>query len=104
MANHKTNTEKVFIEIETTELSSAHVRILKTLNKMLVHVMTTDEEGEYFDGSAEAMRMCASLIKQARFIQEVEDSSIPYDEQALEYSIDLLQDQMNAAKVVTYDC
>lgn len=103
MAISNVKNEKVFIEVETTELSSAHLRILKTLNKMLTHVLTTDDEGEYFDGSAEAMRLCASLIKQARFIEDARNGKIPYAEQALEYSIDVLQEHMSSSKVINYD-
>ena len=103
MGQHLRNKEKIFIEIDTTELSSAQIRAIKTLNHMLTHVLTTVEEGEYFDGSAETMRICASLIKQAKFISGFDDENIPYAQQALEYSIDVLQEHMTSAKVVTYD-
>lgn len=103
MGQHLKNKEKVFIEIDTTELSSAQIRAIKTLNHMLTHVLTTVEEGEYFDGSAETMRICASLIKQAKFIQAFQGDDIPYSQQALEYSIDVLQEHMTKARIVTYD-
>ena len=96
-------TKKVTIEIDSTELSSAHVRMLKTLNSLITHVLVTDEEGEYFDGSAEAIRMCAALIKQARFIEGVKGNEIPYADQALEFSIDVLHEHINSSRVVTYD-
>jgi len=103
MAHSSMKKEKTFIEINTSELSSAQIRSIKTLNVLLEHVLTADNEGEYFDGSAEVMRLCASLIKQASFIQNAKMVNIPYAEQALEFSVDVLQDHIATMKVVNYD-
>ena len=95
---------KTFIEIDTTHMNEAQVRQLKTLNSLLSHVLSTDEEGDFFDGSAEAMRICAALIKQANFPSLLTHSGdIPYADQALEYSVDLLQEHMGSPKIVSYD-
>ena len=92
------------IEIDGSELTPQQVRLVKSLNTMLTHVLLTENEEEYFEGSAEFMRMCAALIKQARFTEELKDqSNIPYAQQALEYSVDVLQEYVTASKVVTYD-
>ncbi len=92
------------IEIDGSELTPQQVRLIKSLNTMLTHVLLTENEEEYFEGSAEFMRMCAALIKQARFTEELKDqSNIPYAQQALEYSVDVLQEYVTASKVVTYD-
>jgi len=98
-----TKKEKTHFEIDTTAMSPAQVRQLRTLTNLLSHIMTTDEESEYFDSAAEAMRMCASIIKQAHFIDVMKDSKIPYAEQAIEFSVDILQEHMTNSKVVTYD-
>jgi hypothetical protein len=103
MIKNSGNTEKLFIEIDTSELSQAQIRMLKTMNNLINHVLMTDNESEYFDGAAEAIRMCASLIKQANFVGEMDNSDIPYGQQVLEYSMDVLQDHMSQAKVVSYD-
>lgn len=95
--------EKLYIEIDATELSAAQMRAIKTLNMLLSHALTTESEGEFFDSSAEAMRVCASLIKQANFVDEMHESEIPYAQQVLEFSMDVLQDQMSSAKVINYD-
>lgn len=95
---------KIFIEIDAAELSPAQIRAIKTLNHLVQHVMTTESESEYFDNSAEVMRACAALIKQANFIMSTEqDSTIPYEEQVLEFSLDVLQEHMSSSKVVSYD-
>lgn len=92
------------IEIDGSELTPQQMRLIKSLNTMITHVLLTENEEEYFEGSAEFMRMCAALIKQARFTEELKDqSNIPYAQQALEYSVDVLQEYVTASKVVTYD-
>lgn len=92
------------IEIDGSELTPNQVRLIRSLNTMLAHVMLTENEEEYFEGSAEFMRMCAALIKQAHFTENLKDqSNIPYAQQALEYSMDVLLEYVAASKVVTYD-
>ncbi len=104
MAHSVNKKNMINISVDASELSATQVRLLKSLNAMIKHVVTTDSESEFFDGSAECMRICASLIKQARFIEAFKAEDIPYAEQALEYSIDILQEQMSAHKVISYDC
>lgn len=104
MAHSAKNKNMINISVDASELSATQVRLLKSLNAMIKHVVTTDSESEFFDGSAECMRICASLIKQAKFIEAFKAEEIPYAEQALEYSIDILQEQMSAHKVISYDC
>lgn len=103
MAHSSINKEKLFIEIDASELTPAHKRMLKTLNTLLLQVLTTNDEGKYFEGSAEIMRQCAALIKQARFIDNEKMASIPYTEQVLEFSMDILQEQITNMKVISYD-
>jgi hypothetical protein len=95
--------QKIFIEVDTTEMTAAQVRMLKTLNSLISHVLVTENEGEFFDNAAEVMRMAASLIKQANFTTDMKGNDIPYAEQVLEFSIDVLQEHMSQAKVVSYD-
>lgn len=105
MSAHTSVKDKtITIEIDGTELTPAQIRLIRSLHTMLAHVMITENEEEYFEGSAEFMRMCASLIKQARFTEQLRDQSdVPYAQQALEYSVDVLQEYVTASKVVTYD-
>ena len=95
--------KKVYIELDGTELTDQQIRLLKSINAMMEHVLTTEEESEFFEASAEAMRMCASLIKQSHFAGELELDGVPYADQALEYSMDVLSEHMNNAKIVHYD-
>ncbi|EQC44743.1 hypothetical protein [Bacteriovorax sp. Seq25_V] len=95
--------KKVLIEVDASEMSAAQVRLLKSINSMIAHVITTDEEGEFFESSAEVMRMCAALIKQSHFATDLQFNGIPYADQAIEYSMDILTENMTNAKVVQYD-
>jgi len=90
------------IQLDVSELTPQQVRLIKSLNAMLVHTLQTDDEEEFFDGSAELMRICASLIKQARF-SEKRPEDIAYEEQALEYSVDAICEDMNSSKLVALD-
>jgi hypothetical protein len=94
---------KVLIEIDATEMTPAQVRMLKSINFMLSEIMTTDDESAYFEKSAEALRLCASMVKQAHFASDLQFDGIPYADQALEYSMDVLFEHMNNSKVVQYD-
>ena len=95
---------KMKIELETTELKAHQIRLIRSINAMLEHVCKCDDEDEYFEASAELLRMCAGLISKANFNEEIKKgASIPYAQQALEYSIDVLQEYMVESKVVNYD-
>ncbi len=92
------------IEIDGSNLTPNQVRLIRSLNTMLAHVLHADNEEEYFEGSAELMRMSAALIKQAHFSENSKNrSDIPHSQQALEYSIDVLQEYVTASKVISYD-
>lgn len=96
--------KKMHIEFDTTELNSQQIRLIKSICSMLNHILTTDDECDYFDGSAELMRMVASAVKQSNFTTEWnENADIPYAQQALEFCMDMISDQMHAGDVTKYD-
>lgn len=98
------DSEEVTIKLDTKKLAPAQIRLIKSLNATLSNVLTTSEESEFFDMSAEFMRLCAAIINQSNFTSIVKKNApIPYAEQAIEYSIDILQECVEQSKVVTYD-
>lgn len=102
MATKKEKT--LILKIDTDMLTQEQIRMIKTLHGQILNVVTTDDESEYFNGSSEVMRLCASLIKKSFFGDNLKkESSIPYAEQALEFSVDSLQDQISNSKVIIYD-
>ena len=103
MANFKHDEKKLLIKLDVEELSPAQVRLIKSIQTMLMHVLTTEDEAEFFDCSAEFMRTCASLIKLANFATDLKSNGIPYADQALEYSMDSVYEKMSGHKVINYD-
>ncbi len=86
------------------ELTQSQLRLVRSLNIMIHNVLTTSDESELFNGSAEMMRICAALIKQAKFIEGAKKSSkIQYSEQAIEYALELLNEHLEGSKVIKYD-
>lgn len=92
------------IEVDITGMSAAQIRLVRRISALISQVGTTESEETFFESSAELMRTCASLVQQSQFINDKNQiSEIPYAQQALEYSMDLLQEHMSSARVVTYD-
>jgi hypothetical protein len=103
-AQNSAKERMIKIEVDGNDFTPQQIRLIRSLTTMLAHVMVTDNEEEYFEGSAEVMRMCAALIKQAQFTDKLKGiDNISYAQQALEYSMDVLQDYVANSKVVTYD-
>ena len=92
--------QTITLEVDTTRLSSDQARLLKALYHSIYQTVIAGDEEEYFTGSAESMRMCAALIKQSNFGQQ---GDIPHCEQALEYSLEILREYIDASKLITYD-
>lgn len=103
MANSlKTKNQPLIISMDTSELSPKQCRLIKSLNAYLANVLSTDNESEFFDGSAEVMRLCASVIKCSSFVED-KKTTIPYAEQALEYSLEILHENIESKKIVQFD-
>lgn len=102
MSEIKSEGNKIIINFDESKLSPAQVRLIKSLNALLLQNMTTQNESEFFDTCAEMMRVCAGMINQSTFPKEAE-GEIPYAKQAIEYSIDILQEHVEENTVVRYD-
>ena len=98
------NDKMIKLEINAEDLLPHQVRLIKSMNAMLVQVLNAEDEEKYFEGSAELMRLSAAIIKEAQFTERLMiKDNIPYAEQALEYSMDVLSDYVSKARVVNYD-
>jgi hypothetical protein len=96
--------KELLLKLDVSELNPQQIRLIKSINSMLTHVLTTDDECDYFDGSSELMRMVASAVKQANFTADyTPNPDIPYAEQALEFSIDAIADQIHSNKIINFD-
>ena len=92
------------LNVDVSELNQQQVRLIKSINSLLTHIMSTDDEDEYFESSSELMRIVAMAVKKSNFSTEFQKkASIPYGQQALEYCVDILSDQVYGDDVVKYD-
>ncbi len=91
------------IELDTAELNPQQVRLVKTINSLIAHIATTEDENDYFETCSALMKQVAAFVKQANFNDFPPYDEIPYAEQALEYSIDSIIDNIHSDKLNSYD-
>ena len=102
--NKKSKTPSININLDATELNPQQKRLVKSVTNLLTHVMTTHDEGDYFDSSSDLMKLVAGAIKQANFTSIWrEDENIPYSTQALEFCLENLNDAIDSEEVIRYD-
>lgn len=100
----KSDSKQLHIKLDVEELSPSQVRLIKTINTLLVQVLTAPDEAEFFDGSSEFMRTCAGAIKQSNFTETLKGKDgIPYADQALEFSLDSISDDIQNSKLINFD-
>jgi hypothetical protein len=95
------NEKELLIKINTEELTPTQVRLLKSINSLMTHVLSADEESEYFEMSAELMRKTAEIIKHSDFANKNKEMS--YGEQAVEFSVDFLNESINGNGINNID-
>lgn len=83
-------------------LTTTQERTLNKITSLVKHMMTTKDEAEYFEASADVLKLVASAIKDASFAKD-KSSAIAYGTQALEYSIDNLTDYIQEEQIISYD-
>lgn len=94
---HHLHTKKendLLIKFDTTQLTPTQARLIKTVNALMAHIVSADEEAELFEGSAEILTKVSELIHSSHFAQSHKE--LNYAEQALEYSIDFLRENLDA--------
>lgn len=97
-------TKKIDLKFDTTELNPQQIRLVKSIATLLGHVLTTNDEAEYFEGSSELMELIAGAIKQSNFNSIwCENKDIEYATQALEFCLDNLGEHIYTKKVVRFD-
>ena len=100
----KEKNKNLSIEFNTEGMTPTQKRTIKSLNNLISEVSLTSDEKAFFENSAELLRLAASLIKMAKFTSEQRtENPIPYDDQVLEFSVEVLQEQIENSKVVSFD-
>lgn len=96
-------------EHHTTMLSPEQVRCIRKLNAKLVELLATSSEADYFESCQDVFRSCAEIIKQANILDQYkkqengEHIANEYSNQALENSIDGLEDLIESRSIIRFD-
>lgn len=93
--------KELHIKMDTQELTPTQVRLIKSINSLMVHVLTAEEEGEYFEFSAQLLKKTAEIIKHSHFAAQ--NGRMPYGEQAVEFSVDFLNEVLDQKKLDNLD-
>lgn len=103
MNKHLANeAHELILKVETHDLTPMQIRLLKNAHTLLVHVLAAEDEDEYFEASAQLLKQAAQVIKHANFAS-TNKTTIPYGEQAIEYSVDNLNEALLEAGHVNLD-
>ena len=93
--------KELFLKMETEGLSSTQIRLIKNIHSLLAAVVTSEEEGEYFEASAELVKKAAELIKHSNF--PITHKNISYGDQAVEFAVDSANESLNENKMNNFD-
>lgn len=93
--------KELLMKIETEGLSATQVRLVKNIHALLANVLVCDEEGEYFETSAELLKKTAELIKHANF--SLQNTKMSYGDQAVEFAVDSLNEKIEDDKLTNLD-
>lgn len=93
--------QELVIKLNIEEMSPRQVRLVKSITALLTSVVSSDEESEYFDSSSELFKKVAELVKHSQFAET--NRNINYGEQAVEYSIDNLNESIDDNKLHNID-
>ena len=103
MMKTKQKASNLQIEIDTKVFQPEQVRLIRSILIVMTSLLQAKDEDAFFNNSAELMRLSASLINQSNFTKDSKVNNISYTEQALEYSLEILQECMNASSIVIHD-
>ena len=104
MSNHTLSKHSLTINFDTQELGPGQIRLIRSLATMISHTLTTDEESDFFESASELLKMCSMLVKQSNFILNLPNTKAKdYAEQAIEYSVEGLLENLHDKKIISLD-
>jgi hypothetical protein len=92
MQNLNQKNNELLITLNVEELTPTQVRLIKSVNSLMAHVLIAEEEGEYFEASAELLKKAAELIKHSSFA--VDNKGMNYGDQSVEFAVDFLNESI----------
>lgn len=93
--------QELLIKLDLKEMTPTQVRLLKSITSLMTNVVSADEEAEFFDSSSELFKKVAELVRHADFAEA--NKNIKYGEQAVEFSIDNLNDTLDTKSLHNID-
>ncbi len=98
---HQLNKNELLLKLNVEEMNPTQIRLLKNITSLLTNVVSADEEAEFFDTSSELFKKVAELVKHSQFAEA--NRKINYGEQAVEYSIDNLNETLDTRNLHNID-
>ena len=93
--------KELIIKLNVEELSTTQIRLIKSMNALVAHILTSDDESEYFELSSQLFRKAAEVIKHSQFSES--NTDISYGDQAVEFALDFLSETIENNKVRNID-
>jgi len=85
--------KELLLQISTEGLTPTQVRLIKNLHSLLNNLLSCDDEGEFFETSADLFKKNAELIKYSNF--SAQHKNMSYGDQAVEFALDNLNEDLN---------
>jgi mevalonate kinase len=96
--------DSMILKIKSTGLTEQQKRLIRSVNTLIVELLETEKEDEFFEHTEEVVRLVAALVKQSNFPAFVKgDGEILYAEQALESSFEKVQEKLYTEEINVYD-
>ncbi len=93
--------QELIIKLSVEAMSANQISLIKKISSLLTAVVSADEEADFFDTSSELFKKVSELVKHSQFPEA--NRKINYGEQAVEYSIDNLNDTLSGQSLNTID-
>ncbi len=91
----------LLIKLNVEELSPLQVRLVKSITSLMAHVLSAEDEAEYFEASSNLLKKTADVIKESNFAHQ--NKQMNYGDQAVEFAVDFLNEELNGNKIGNVD-
>jgi hypothetical protein len=89
---------------ESKELAPQQTRLIKTCIISMLELSQTQNEDDFFNTAKDLFQNLAAIMKHSHFQNTAgKTHRIPYAEQAIELSIEILSDELYTKKLKKYD-
>lgn len=85
-------------------LDKVQLRLLRSLQQLLPHLMTTEDENEFFESGRELLKLFALSLNQSNFEKKASrNKKFSYATQALEFALDHLEEDLKNSQTLILD-